>query len=83
MDKGRRTKCQGERVSSVGFLQVGMPHYEMVVDEHVVGGQPAWLTRRVNELLADGYELYGPPSVISTNKDGETIIVFSQALLKP
>ena len=60
-----------------------MPHYEMVVDEKGVGGSPTWLTKRVNELLADGYELYGPPSVISANKDGETWIVFSQALLKP
>ena len=60
-----------------------MPHYEMVVDEHLVGDSPTWLTKRVNELLAQGYELYGPPSVISTIKDGDTYIVFSQALLKP
>ena len=63
-----------------------MPQYEMVVHEIVgtIPDSPKWyFTKKVNELLAQGYELYGPPSVISTNKDGETWIVFSQALLKP
>ena len=39
--------------------------------------------KKVNELLADGYELYGPPSVLYCNDTTVDCIVFSQALLKP
>ena len=65
-----------------------MPDYQMVcyTSYRQDIGKPISsleFNQTVNELLADGYELYGPPSVISTNKDGETYIVFSQALLKP
>ena len=65
-----------------------MPDYQMVSKAMKVYGigdtDPSLFNSDVNKLLAKGYELYGPPSVISTkNTDGETIIVYSQALLKP
>ena len=54
-----------------------MPDYQMVSETLEL------FNEQVNVLLADGYELYGPPSVISTKKDGETYILYNQALFKP
>lgn len=55
-----------------------MPDYQMVC------GNEKWFNKFVNELLAQGYELYGPPMTTSTKgSDGETYLAFSQALLKP
>ena len=64
-----------------------MPDYQMV-SEWYTGG-PTFVSNlrffndKVNELLAKGYELYGPPSVIETKSDGETCILYNQALFKP
>ena len=64
-----------------------MPHYKMVSSTvGLVVDYEYDLTEfnsMVNELLAKGYELYGPPSVIETKSDGETCILYNQALFKP
>ena len=65
-----------------------MPDYQMVSfgsKQYGIGSNDLDLFNdNVKKLLAKGYELYGPPSVISTNNtDGETITVYSQALFKP
>ena len=58
-----------------------MPHYEMVSSGNS-DGDATLFNKKVNELLAQGYELYGPPSVIYVSVAPDSI-VFSQALLKP
>ena len=68
-----------------------MPDYQMVCYTSKSGtfGRPVSsleFNKKVNELLADGYELYGPPSVLyyhDTTEYNDDCIVFSQALLKP